>query len=455
MTAIFCDWAYLREGWRANTRLEIDAQGRFASVTPGVTARPGDFHAADRLVLPAPSNLHSHAFQRAMAGQAEHKSAGEDSFWTWREAMYRFVDRLTPEDAEAVAAFAYMEMLEAGYAAVGEFHYLHHAPGGAAYDDPAEMAHRIAAGAEAAGIGLTLLPVLYSRGGVLDEPLNDRQARFGCDLDRYAALHGAISLDAPDAVLGVSAHSLRAIRPTDLAPLASNFGGGPVHIHVAEQVAEVEAVRAAMGAPPVAWLLDNADLDDRWCLIHATHMTPAETEGLAAAGAVAGICPVTEANLGDGIFDGPRFIAKNGRYGIGTDSHTRIGLTEELRTLEYSQRLRDLKRTVLRIGPGSIGSSLFDETLRGGAQAMGRQAGALAPGQWADIVALDATGIIPFTPSQDHWLDHWIFVAGDRAVRDVWSAGRHVVDAGRHIDRDAIGARFKTRLAALMRDDAA
>lgn len=455
MTAIFCDWAYLPEGWRADTRLEIDAEGRIASVTAGATPEPDDIHATDRLVLPAPSNLHSHAFQRAMAGHAEHKSAGDDSFWTWREAMYRFVDRLTPEDAEAIAAFAYMEMLEAGYAAVGEFHYLHHAPGGGAYDDPAEMTHRIAAGADAVGIGLTLLPVLYSRGGVRDEPLNERQARFGCDLDRYVALHGAITLTAPDSVLGVSAHSLRAVRPADLAPLASDFGDGPVHIHVAEQVAEVEAVRAAMGATPVAWLLDNVDLDARWCLIHATHMTPQETEGLAASGAVAGICPVTEANLGDGTFDGPRFITNEGRYGIGTDSHTRIGLTEELRVLEYSQRLRDLKRTVLRDGPGSIGAALFNETLRGGAQAMGRRSGALAPGCWADIVALDATRVAPFTPSSDFWLDHWIFVAGDRSVRDVWSAGRPVVEAGRHVKRDAIEARFKARLASLMRDDAA
>jgi formimidoylglutamate deiminase len=454
MTALFCEWAYLPDGWRADTRVEIGADGRIAAVTPETTEQPGDVRLPNRLILPAASNLHSHAFQRAMAGHAERKSAWEDSFWTWREAMYGFVERLTPGDVEAIAAFAYMEMLEAGYAAVGEFHYLHHAPGGASYEDPAEMAHRVAAAAEAVGIGLTLLPVLYSRGGVRDEPLNARQNRFGCDIDRYAALHGAIRLRAPDATLGVTAHSLRAVRPEDLEPLARDFGDGPIHIHVAEQMAEVLAVEAAMGARPVAWLLDNADLDARWCLIHATHMTPAETEGLAASGAVAGLCPVTEANLGDGIFDGARYIARGGTYGIGTDSHVRIGLTEELRVLEYSQRLRDLRRTVLRTDPGSIGAALYGEVLRGGAQAVGRESGALEPGSWADIVALDAAAIVPFVPGSDHWLDHWIFVAGDAAIRDVWSAGRHRVTDGRHVRRDEIEARFKARMAGLMRDAA-
>lgn len=454
MTGLFCDWALLPEGWKPNVRMEIGEDGRLTAVTPNTQADEADERLPNRLVIPAMGNLHSHAFQRAMAGHAEHRGAGEDSFWTWREAMYGFLGKLTPEDVEAIAAYAYMEMLEAGYAAVGEFHYLHHRPDGGDYDDPAEMAQRICAAASASGIGLTLLPVLYSQGGVQGEALNDRQKRFGCDLDRYASLHGGVILPSPDAVLGVSAHSLRAVRKQDLPPLAQDFGGGPVHIHIAEQVAEVDAVQAAYGARPVAWLLDNAAVDDRWCLVHATHMTPAETEGLARSGAVAGLCPITEGNLGDGIFDGRRFIEQGGFYGIGSDSHVRISLTEELRILEYSQRFRDQRRTVLRTDLGSVGDAMYQDALSGGARALGRETGSLRAGQWADLCVLDADAILPFVTGPDHWLDHWIFVEGDRAVHEVWSAGRQVVREGRHRRRDAIARNFRDTMARLMEDAA-
>lgn len=450
MKTIFSDWSLLPEGWKANVRVEINDDGRIAAVTPNATAQPGDTRLGNRLLVPALCNLHSHAFQRAMAGHTEHKGTGEDSFWTWRVAMYGFLGQLTPDDVQAIAAYTYMEMLEAGYCAVGEFHYLHHAEDGTDYDDPAEMAHRIAAAAEASGIGLTLLPVLYARGGVDGRALNDRQRRFGCDLDRYGNLHQSIRLDAADSVLGVAAHSLRAVPPDMLEPLATGFGGGPVHIHIAEQTAEVADVEAAYGKRPVAWLLDNAPVDDRWCLIHATHMHPGETEGMARTGAVTGLCPITEGNLGDGIFDGRRFIEAGGRYGIGSDSNVRIGLTEELRVLEYSQRFQDRHRTVMRVGPGSVGDALFTASASGGAQALGRQSGEIRVGAWADLTALDADQILPFVPDDSYWLDHWIFVAGDAAIREVWSAGRAVVKDGRHIARPAIARAFRDTMARLM-----
>ena len=450
MTALFADWALLPQGWRANVRVQIDPAGRIASVSTDSHAQTGDMRLANRLLVPALSNLHSHAFQRAMAGHAEKKASGEDSFWTWREAMYGFLGQLTPEDVEAIAAFAYMEMLEAGFSAIGEFHYLHHRPDGGSYDDPAEMAQRIIAAAQTSGIGMSLLPVLYAQGGVDGRALNDRQRRFGCDLDRYATLHGGIKLSAADSVLGVAAHSLRAVPPAMLTPLASDFGGGPVHIHIAEQVAEVADVQAAYGARPVAWLLDNADVDPRWCLVHATHMQPEETVAFAKTGAVAGLCPITEGNLGDGIFDGRRFLEAGGRYGIGSDSNVRIDLTEELRVLEYSQRFQDRHRTVMRRDPGSVGQALYQAASDGGAQALGRQAGRIEPGAWADLTALEADEILPFVPGHQEWLDHYVFVAGDRAVRTVWSAGRMMVQDGRHIHRTKIAHAFKETVAHLM-----
>jgi len=429
-------------------RLTIDG-GMITQVETGVDPAASDEVHRNRLLLPAPGNLHSHAFQRAMAGHGESKSAGEDSFWTWREAMYAFLEHLTPDDVQAIAAYAYMEMLEAGYAAVGEFHYLHHSPGGQRYDDVAAMSHAIAAAADESGIGLTHLPVLYSRGGVEDEPLNERQKRFGNDVNAFAQLHDATQLSAPDSALGVSAHSLRAVTQDAARSLADAYPNGPVHIHIAEQTAEVDTVEAAYGARPVAWLLDNAPVDSRWCLIHATHMTDKETADLARTGAVAGLCPITEGNLGDGIFNGPTYVSNEGRYGIGSDSHVQIGLTEELRVLEYSQRFRDHRRTVLRDGPGSVGQAMVDAVLHGGAQALGRTSGRIEAGCWADVMLLDADRIAPFVPRQDQWLDHWVFVAGDRAITDVWSAGRHVVKEGRHIAREPITARFKTCLAGL------
>ncbi|MWD28551.1 formimidoylglutamate deiminase, partial [Aquicoccus sp. SCR17] len=370
MTTILAETALLPEGWRDNVRVEI-AAGRIASVAAGAVPGPEDLRTGP--LLPAPCNLHSHGFQRAMAGLTEGRGPeGRDSFWTWRRLMFRFLDRLTPDDVEAITAFAQMEMLEAGYGSVAEFHYLHHAPGGAAYDNRAEVSERVAAAAATSGLGLTLLPVLYMQGGCDGRALEAGQIRFGNDLGGYAELlEGAEAALKPlgDAQLGLSAHSLRAVPVEVAAHLPELRPGAPVHMHLAEQRAEVEEVEAAQGARPVTLALDRLPLDAPWCFIHCTQMTPQETENLAKSGAVAGLCPVTEASLGDGIFDGAAYLEAGGMLGLGTDSNIRISLAEELRGLEYSQRLRDRARAVLATPERSTGRRLFDAALAGGERA--------------------------------------------------------------------------------------
>ncbi len=449
MKVLWAEQALLADGWAQGVRLRIDGGGRIAEVAAGVEPE-GERHA---ILLPAPANLHSHAFQRAMAGLTERRGPDpRDSFWTWRQLMYRFLDRLDPEDVEAIAAFVQMEMLEAGYACNVEFHYLHHRPGGLPYDDLAEMSARIAAAARTTGIGLTLLPVLYQHGGCDGRALGPGQIRFGNDPERFARLmDGARAALAPlpsDTLLGVAPHSLRAVSPEALREVVG-LGDGPIHMHLAEQLAEVEEVSAAWGVRPVRWLLDNAAVDPRWCLIHSTQMEPDETLALAATGAVAGLCPITESSLGDGIFDGVRWLGAGGRFGIGSDSNIRIALSEELRTLDYSQRLRDRSRAALARPDASTGRVLFEGAARGGAQAAGRASGAIAPGLWADLLALDGAAVDLIGKTGDTILDAWIFAGDDRMVLDVWSAGRHLVQGGRHIAREAIRARYVGTLSRL------
>ena len=399
-------------------------------------------------ILPGMVNLHSHAFQRGMAGLAERAGTGEDSFWTWRDVMYRFLHRLTPGDVEAIATMAYVEMLEAGFTRVVEFHYLHHDIDGRPYANIAEMAERIAAAAAATGIGLTLLPVLYSYGGFGGQPATPGQQRFVNTFEQFIGLREASAKaieTLPGALIGMAPHSLRAITPEDLKLAAEAFGrDGPIHIHIAEQEKEVAGCLAWSGRRPVEWLLDTGLVDDRWCLIHATHMTASETQRVAASGAVAGLCPVTEANLGDGIFPAVDYRSAKGRFGIGTDSNVLISVAEELRTLEYGPRLRDRRRNRLGDSGMSIGRSLFNEALGGGRQA----AGLMSPS--SDRIQLDETRIELAGRTGDNMIDAWIFASARPLILEVTVDGRRVVESGRHVIRDAAERQFAKVMARLV-----
>ncbi|MCV0426911.1 MAG: formimidoylglutamate deiminase [Roseibium sp.] len=447
---IFADKALLPKGWAENVAISLDGDGCIATVKSG--AAPGGHQVG--ILLPAPVNLHSHAFQRAMAGMSERRGEqARDSFWTWRQIMFRFLDALTPEDVEAIAAFVQMEMLEAGYAGVGEFHYLHHQAGGTPYDNLAELSERIVSAAQETGIGLTHLPVLYQYGGCDKRPLAPGQIRFGNDFDRFRELHDlaskALQSLPPDAVIGVAPHSLRAVDEHGLNSAVALASDKPLHMHLSEQVAEVDEVLEARGQRPVEWLLSHHDVSQNWCLIHCTQMTPDETVGLARSKAVAGLCPITESSLGDGIFDGVRYLENMGRFGVGSDSNIRISLSEELRTLEYSQRLRDKCRASVATPEKSTGRVLFEGVVSGGAQAAGRQAGAISEGNYADLLALDQTALDLEGREGDEILDSYIFAGDDGMVCDVWSAGRHVVQHGKHVKGDAIRSRYRSTMASL------
>ena len=447
--ALHAEHALLPGGWAENVRLVFDDAGGIASVMKGVTVRPGDARAA--IAVPGICNLHCHAFQRAMAGLAECASPdGQDSFWSWREIMYGFARRIDPVALNAIAAMAYMEMLQSGFTGVGEFHYLHHGPGGAPYDDHAEMAVQIIDAARHTGIGLTLLPVYYARAGFDGGALQTRQQRFGHSLQGFADLIAALQARYPSLTLGIAPHSLRAVSTDDMLALAQMFPDMPVHIHAAEQVREVEECRAALGVPPVRWLLDHAGVDGRWCLVHATHMDAGESRDLARSGAVAGLCPVTEANLGDGLFPAVEYLQAGGRFGIGSDSCVRIDLAGELRLLDYGQRLRTGARTPLAPPGSSSGATLYTKALCGGAQALRQNAGALAIGKRADIVTLDAHHPALAARMDDAWLDGWIYGAVTSTVQEVYCAGRRVVTHGRHKDAESIEAAFRQTLARLL-----
>jgi formimidoylglutamate deiminase len=392
-----------------------------------------------------------------MAGLTEHRSNNStDSFWTWRELMYRFLDQLTPDHVEAIAALVQMEMLESGYATNVEFHYLHHAPDGNAYDNQSEMAERIMAATATTGIGLTMLPVHYQYGGCDMRPLTRGQCRFHNDLDGFAALcdgvrNGLRNLPA-DTVFGVAPHSLRAVPASSLDFTRQLANGGPFHMHLAEQRAEVEEVRHYLGARPVEWVLDNFEADTDCCFIHCTQMQPHETSGLAASGAVAGLCPITEASLGDGVFDGVSWFDADGMIAIGSDSNIRISLSEELRSLEYTQRLRDGSRSSMATSTASTGRHILDAMIAGGAQAAGRHTGQIASGYWADLMALDTQSVTLASRTKDQLIDSFIFAGDDHLIRDVWSAGRHLVSGGRHIEHNKISSNYRAALASLHHD---
>jgi formiminoglutamate deiminase len=443
--------ALLPDGWAEGVRLTI-ADGIVAALETGTAPHTGD--EAHGVLLPGLPNLHSHAFQRGMAGLTERRGPSGDSFWTWRELMYRFVDRIGPDELLAIAALAYVEMLEGGFTRVGEFHYLHHAMDGLPFADRAEMSRAIVAAAQDTGIGLTLLPVFYAHAGFGAAPLGAGQRRFGNDIDGFARLLDAArnaAASLPDAVVGIAPHSLRAVTPDELAALVPLADGGPIHIHIAEQTREVADCLAWSGTRPVEWLLDNAPVDARWCLIHATHMTDAEAARLGARGAVAGLCPITEANLGDGIFPALPFLAQGGRYGIGSDSNVLIDASEELRLLEYGQRLTQRGRNILSdVDRPSTGENLYRQSLAGGGIALGTPEPGIRIGSSADLVSLDPDHPAFYGRGPDRLLDGWIFAAGRRGVDCVWRRGAKLVSGGEHIARRPILQRYRTALETVL-----
>jgi formimidoylglutamate deiminase len=454
VTAIFAEQALLPDGWHSNTRIAV-TEGRIATVEPDATSQPGDERHA--ILLPGMPNLHSHAFQRGMAGLAELRGPSADSFWSWREVMYRFALSMTPDQVEAVAAQLYVEMLEAGFSRVGEFHYLHHDRDGRPYANIAEMAERITAAAAETGIGLTLLPVFYAHSTFGGAAPNEGQRRFINDVNRFARLvekcrESVRTLNQSNGgnqgIVGVAPHSLRAVTPEELEKIAALAPSGPIHIHIAEQVKEVEDCLAWSGARPVEWLLANAKVDMRWCLIHATHMTETETAAMAKSGAIAGLCPITEANLGDGTFAAALFKQYGGRFGIGSDSNVLIGLPAEFRQLEYSQRLAHRARNVLAVARGSTGRALFDAALDGGGAALGAGPSRIAAGASADFVTLDGNHPSLAGKTGDAVLDAWIF-ANATKVDCVWVHGEKLVSGGRHPRRDAIAERFRSVMTEL------
>ncbi|HEY6940954.1 formimidoylglutamate deiminase [Dokdonella sp.] len=463
------DGAWLPGGFAEGVEFATDAAPDGAATLRSVRmeARPGDSTALGPIVVPGMPNLHSHAFQRAMAGLAERRAPqqAEDSFWSWREVMYVFAGRIGPDELRAIAAQLYVEMLEAGYTQVCEFHYLHHRPDGRAYDDPAAMSLALVEAARETGIGLTLLPTLYMTGGFDGRPLSERQRRFGHDVDGYLRLVERLrGLDEPRLNVGIALHSLRAVPPDAMrAVLAAIDAIGasprqrpaarmPVHIHIAEQVGEVQDCLAIRNARPVEWLLEHAPVDARWCLVHATHLTDVETRRLAASGAVAGLCPTTEANLGDGLFPLRAYLDAGGVLGIGSDSHISVSPVEELRWLEYGQRLATRHRNIsASASQPSSGETLLARALAGGAQASGGALGAFAPGHRADFVVLDEASPLFAGRSPQQVIDTWLFAGNANLVREVIVGGDRVVRERRHRDAERIARRYREVVERLAR----
>jgi len=455
-TKLFAAQALLPEGWARDVLFEITEDGAFGAVASD--AKPGDAPRAAGIVLPGMPNLHSHAFQRAMAGLAERAGPQDDSFWTWREVMYGFLRELGPTQVEAIAAQLYVEMLKAGYTAVGEFHYLHHDRDGRPYADPAEMSRRIVAAAAAAGIGLTLLPVLYGFSDFGGAAPGGGQRRFLHEPDDFLRLIETLLRDHGESTqvrIGMAPHSLRAMTPETLRHAVDGLtaldSAAPVHIHIAEQQREVRDCVAWSGARPVEWLLQNVGPGPRWCLVHATHVTEEETARMAASGAVVGLCPTTEANLGDGLFPAAGFLAAGGAFGIGSDSHISVSPIEELRWLEYGQRLTQRRRNLLALGSDtpSVGACLYRRALAGGAQALGRPIGRLAVGCRADLFVVDGDSPALYGRDGDLLLDAVVFAGNANPVRDVMVGGAWVVRDGRHPRESETFAAYRKAIDSL------
>lgn len=450
---LWFDSVLLPAGWARRVRL-TERDGTLGALETGVDPAPADeCHA---IGLPGLGNLHSHAFQRAIAGLTERRGPEQDSFWTWRELMYRFVERMDPEEFQAVTALAFAEMLEAGFTRVGEFHYLHQDKAGTPFADPGELAARVVAAAAETGIALTLLPTFYAHGGFGAREPSARQRRFVTDLERFARIMESSRKSARELAgshVGVAPHSLRAVALEELPALVALAAGGPVHIHIAEQAREVAECLEWCGRRPIDSLLEAITVDERWCLVHATHASLEELGRIAATGAVVGLCPITEASLGDGTFAAAEFRGQRGRFGIGTDSNVLLDAGAELRALEYSQRLKREARNVLADETGSSsGRSLFQAALAGGTQALlgaSGQAGLVVEAP-LDLVSLDAEHPALIERREDEILDSWIFAGGREVIDCVWRAGQKVVSGGRHHRRAALVGRYRRAMKTLL-----
>ncbi|MFZ3584758.1 formimidoylglutamate deiminase [Loktanella sp. DJP18] len=444
-STVFAHHALLADGWASDIRISID-QGRISGIEKGAVSSNGDEVVG--FLTPAPGNLHSHAFQRAFSGLTERRGNPVDTFWTWREIMYRCALTIQPDELEVVAAQLYMEMLEAGFTRVGEFHYLHHDTDGRPYANVAEMGERLVGASVQAGISMTLLPCFYAHGNFGGADPVAGQARFVNSLDSYAQiidLSKAMTSKVDGGEVGFAPHSLRAVAPHELTAILQ-MGPGPMHMHVSEQMKEVNDCIAWSGQRPIEWLMANVDVDERWCLIHATHQTDEELASILKSGAVVGLCSLTEGNLGDGVFAGQSHIGKGGAFGIGSDSNIRISLAQELSQLEYSQRLQLQNRNVLAGGEGSTGENLFRKAVAGSAQALNGSP-ALAVGNEASMISFDGSAA-PWI-NHETLLDSWIF-GMDQSPDKVWARGKVVVSQGKHIDRDSISASFKRTMTTIV-----
>lgn len=438
--------ALLPDGWAESVRLHID-NGIVTAIETNVPAAIRD-ETVDHLI-PGMISHHSHAFQRAMSGLAEMRGHATDTFWTWRDVMYRFALAINPDQLEAIAAQLYMEMLEGGFCRVGEFHYLHRNSDGRPYTNAGEMSERVAAAAVEAGIGLTLLPSFYAHSNFGGAEPTPGQRRFINDIDGFAAIFEqchAIAAAQPGMTVGVAPHSLRAVTPQELDAIVAMSGTSQIHIHVAEQQKEVDDCLDWSDQRPIEWLLSHAPVDQRWCLIHSTHLTPTELDGIVTSGATVGLCPITEGNLGDGIFPVDTFLRQGGKFGIGTDSNVSISVAGELKQLEYSQRLNRQQRSVVSFEGHSTGRTLFESCLKGGQSALAVSAG-LEIGSAATFVTLD-TSASPWL-QRDRMLDAWIF-GQDLRPDGVWVDGIQRVSGGRHTGRDRIARRYRETMCELM-----
>lgn len=453
MQPLYAEQALLPDGWARGVCLTLDQAGIIRQIERGM--EPNDARRLPGPVIPGMANLHSHAFQRLLAGLTEVASHPDDSFWTWREALYRLANRLTPWQLEAVTRYAYLEILRAGYTSVAEFHYLHHQPDGHGYGCRAELGQRILAAADV-GIALTLLPVLYTYSDFGGQPPTAAQRRFINDVTSYLSLYDELDrtiAGRPLTAIGPAFHSLRAVTQTQIRSVLEALPQTDIiHIHIAEQLREVEACRAWSGQRPVEWLLERFPLDERWCLIHATHVSATERVRLARQRAIVGLCPTTEANLGDGVFPAEAFLHAGGRFGIGSDSQVSISVVEELRWLEYGQRLRVKRRNRLwHPDRRSVGDNLYASAADGGGRALGQPVGAIALGRRADLLVLDGDHPMLAGAPVEHLLNRWLFAGGNRLIREVWVAGSCVLSCGHHPREREIAAAFRRVARQLLR----